>query len=366
MRWLSIAMFAAFASTALAMPRPRPARPAVPEDAFRRAISRLEVGAPITYKNLTIFPVKGTDQTTREYVTLDQALSKGFLEVTEVGSGRVNEVLVRNKSDQYVFMMAGEVIVGAKQDRMLSDDVLVPPRSGRLLVRVYCTERGRWSGPTTAFGTGGFGGFVSLRAGARQTESQSYVWMRIRQKRDQLAPAGAPTEALAAVRESESVQKRLQPYRESKLGAVPELAKDTLGVVVYVGGKVKAADVFGRRDLLERLWPKLLEAYAMDAIDAKENGAKVGTAEARSFLQQAVRASTSRKDTPGAGDLLSLRSSAVAGQALLHDGALVHLELFPRGEEPPEYRRVPQVPERIIIPRPPRAPALPRRLPRLR
>jgi len=364
MRWLVAVLLATFTPAAWTMPRPGPVRPADPENELRRVITRLEVGAPVTYGNLTIFPVKGAEQATRDYLTLDEALGKGYLKVTEVGSGRVDQVQVENTSDRYVFMMAGEVIVGAKQDRMLSDDVVMPPRSGRLLVRVYCTERGRWSGPTVAFGAGGFGGFPELRAAARETESQSSVWVKIRERRDLLAPGKAPTEALRSVQVTVDVQKRLQPYRESKLGRIPELSKDTLGVVVYVGRKVKAADIFGQHSLLERLWPKLLDAYAMDAVAADEKEAKtlVGPADARRFLRQALDARFARKATPGAGELISLRSDRVAGQALLHERSLVHMELFPRGEEPTDYRGIlPRGP----YPVPPgRMPRVPRLLPR--
>lgn len=366
MRWLTLILFAASVSALSAMPRPAPVRSAGAEDDLRRTLSRLEVGEPVTYGGLTIFPVKGPAQTPRDYLTLDEALRKGYLRVTEVGPGRVDQVRVENTSDRYVFMMAGEVIVGAKQDRMLSDDVLVPPRSGRLLVRVYCTEHGRWSGSTVAFAPGGLGGFPELRAVARATESQSQVWEKIRQKRDQLAPGSAPTEALRSVQVSFDVQRRLEPYRESKLGTIPKLSENTLGIVVYVGGKPKAADVFGQHDLLERLWPKLLDAYALDAVtsESKGTGPQVGRAEARRFLREALDADYARKATPGAGELISLRSGRVAGQALLHQRRLVHMELFPRGEEPADYRRItpprPSVEPIIPLPRRPGVPRIPR------
>ncbi|MGC8833611.1 MAG: ARPP-1 family domain-containing protein, partial [Armatimonadota bacterium] len=103
------------------------------QDVIERTINQLRVGRPISYRNLTVFPVTGPEQFDVEFLTLDEALRQGVLEVSEVGSGRVSEVRVENTSNRYVFMMAGEVIVGAKQDRMIADDVLVPPKSGRLI-----------------------------------------------------------------------------------------------------------------------------------------------------------------------------------------------------------------------------------------
>lgn len=295
-------------------------------------VRRMEVGKPIRYRGLTVFPVTLRQADPSGYLTLDEALRKGLLRVTEVGSGSVNEVYVTNESDRHVFMMAGEVIVGAKQDRMVTDDTLVPPRSGKLLVKVYCTEHGRWSGPTLAFESSALGAYPSLRAQARASGSQSVVWDEVRRKRGALAPEAAPTEALRAVQADREVQRKLDTYRSKELVDLPKLSADTVGVVVALDGQIKAADVFGSHDLLTRLWSKLLDSYAMDAVEVA--GAswrdEVTVSEARRFLRTAIDAVVVRKSTPGVGELLSVQANDVTGQALLYQDDLVHLELFPR------------------------------------
>jgi hypothetical protein len=336
-----------------------------PQDVIERTVNQLRVGKPVSYRNLTVFPVSGPEQFNLDCLTLDEALRQGVLEVSEVGSGRVNEVRVENTSDRYVFMMAGEVIVGAKQDRMIADDVLVPPKSGRLIVKVYCIERGRWRGPTVAFKAGGTGGHVSLRAMARVTESQSVVWSEVERKQSALGARAEPTGTLVAIQRDEGVQKRIQPYRESPLARLPaQIGRDAVGVVVFVGGRPKAADVFGNHELLRRLWGKLLDSYAMDAIELKE-GARVAPVpdieDARRFLRRALSASATSRETPGAGELISLRSPEITGQALIHENKLVHMELFPRregafiesGRYRSPYRVVPrQMPEPVPPGRP--------------
>lgn len=340
------------------------------QDVIERTINQLRVGRPISYRNLTVFPVTGPEQFDVECLTLDEALRQGVLEVSEVGSGRVNEVRVENTSDRYVFMMAGEVIVGAKQDRMIADDVLVPPKSGRLIVKVYCIERGRWRGPTVAFKAGGIGGHASLRAMARVTESQSVVWSEVERKRSALGVRAEPTGTLVSVQRDESVQRRIQPYRESPLARLPaQIGRDTVGVVVFVGGKPKAADVFGSHDLLRRLWSKLLDSYAMDAVELKEREKVVpvpDVEDARRFLRRALSASATSRETPGVGELISLRSSEITGQALIHESKLVHLELFPRQEGALIEGRRYRSPYRVVPRQMPEPAYPPRRVPRIR
>ena len=64
------------------------------------------------------------------YRTLDEALAAGTLEVTEITEGGSVPLLkVFNRGAEPVFLMAGEQLVGAKQNRILNTSLLVPAGS---------------------------------------------------------------------------------------------------------------------------------------------------------------------------------------------------------------------------------------------
>ena len=134
---------------------------------IKSSLKKLVIGKPITYKNLTIFPLtQGFTPKTR-YTTLDEAMGKDWLTIREIGSGDVNFVELRNTGNKTVLILTGEMISGAKQDRMLKDDVLIPANSKWVRVPVYCVEHGRWAAVSPAFKSSGLVVPNALRQCAR-------------------------------------------------------------------------------------------------------------------------------------------------------------------------------------------------------
>src|SRR5262249_44723677 len=84
-------------------------------------LETVQVTAPREAAGLQVFGLRREAGTSLRYTTLDDALAAGTLEVTEVNdAGSVPTLLVRNKADGLVFLMAGEQLVGAKQNRVLN------------------------------------------------------------------------------------------------------------------------------------------------------------------------------------------------------------------------------------------------------
>ena len=77
--------------------------------------------------------------------------------------------------------MAGEVIQGGKQDRVLGEDVVLPPNSGKVKVPVFCVEQGRWSARRDG---NNFNGYYSVsgqavRKAVEVDKNQSKVWDKV-------------------------------------------------------------------------------------------------------------------------------------------------------------------------------------------
>jgi hypothetical protein len=320
MRNLSSVAAALAAAFCVAAGQPHVASPATD------LLARLTVRSPSGHENLTLFPLTGPASGYASYRLLDEAIRSGQVRVQEKDGGEVNTVRMRNAGKTYVFGMAGEIVSGAKQDRMLQDDVLLPPGSGWLDVPVYCTEHGRWTGATMSFGTKGYMASGKVRGKASQTGSQEEVWAEVDAAHAQLNVA-TPSRAFAKVYEDKGAQEQAQPYLD-KLDGLPSLFPGAVGVVVVVGSQIVCVDAFGSPELFRKMWPKLLRSYVVDAMQSQAYG-KLTAKQVQQFVRSAAGAQVTSRPTIGAGTLQRLTASNVSGSALVFKKTLVHLDLFP-------------------------------------
>ena len=125
------------------------------------------LGAPFTHNNLTVFPVLSDESTaSADFITLDEGLRSGTVTITELGadgrtrtidrrqigdSAEVNRLALTNKSGKALVLIAGEMILGGKQDRIVGHDCIIESSNAPVPLDVFCVEHGRWSGGA-AFG----------------------------------------------------------------------------------------------------------------------------------------------------------------------------------------------------------------------
>src|SRR5208283_6072142 len=78
-------------------------------------LSQIKVGAKQSHKNMTLYCLLSAHEALVNFLTLDEALERESLVITEVNEGgSVAELRVTNKSDQKVLILDGEELVGAK------------------------------------------------------------------------------------------------------------------------------------------------------------------------------------------------------------------------------------------------------------
>src|SRR5215470_14064298 len=174
----------------------------------------LKVFEPIQSGNLTVFPVvMSTEHDTSGFLTLDEGLTSGDVVVTEAGSVRglqrdgsrrpatgdqVNTLVLINRSSKPLILLAGEVVTGGKQDRIIAKDRIVPAHSDPLDVSVFCVEPGRWTHKTANFSSGSsnsnaVAGMAApkVRAGAMASKNQQEVWSQVRENNKKVADAAS-------------------------------------------------------------------------------------------------------------------------------------------------------------------------------
>jgi hypothetical protein len=284
----------------------------------------LKVAEPIKYKNLMIFPLTTRVEKRTDYVTLDKAMEYDWLRIREIDGGEVNSVELMNTGDKIVFILTGEMLTGAKQDRMLREDLLVPPKSGWLRIPVYCVEHGRWLSVSSSFKSAGEVAPNELRYRAKITEDQSEVWDAIASSQERLG-INSGTSTVQANYQDERIKQELAEYTEH-LEKIPRLNKTTVGVVAAVGERIICVDIFADNDLLVKFWRKLLRSYTMDAIS--ERKAAVSKSAVDDLLHDLRNAKYVSIGTPGLGDLYRIDSNSGKGNALLLKGTVVHMDFF--------------------------------------
>src|SRR5262249_9622956 len=111
----------------------------------------VQVMEPQHDSGLWVFGIRWQSESTLRYTTMDEAMAAQTLEVTEVNEiGSVPTLKVANRADMMAFLMAGEQLIGAKQNRVLNVSIMVPAQT-TLAVPVSCVEAGRWSHGSTQF-----------------------------------------------------------------------------------------------------------------------------------------------------------------------------------------------------------------------
>ena len=279
-----------------------------------------------------VYPLElPTRHSVMSILTLDQALQRDQLAIREVGDGQVSRLSVRNDATLPVFLMAGELILGGKQNRMVRDDVLLPRQSGWLDITVYCGEQHRWR-DGGGFKSGGSLSAPALRQMAASGAAQDRIWSTIGEQLD-TAKVETPTASYQQLFESPELQRRLDAC-EVRLRPLP--GPRTAGCIVVSRGRVIGGDLFSDPALFATLWPKLCRSYAAQGITPrppidlyhKRRPLPDGRDRVQRFLDALPHTRYSRRGTPGSGKLWQLNGAA-EGTSLEHFGGVVHAGVFP-------------------------------------
>lgn len=272
---------------------------------------------PISHGNLTIFPVVSSNEhDTSEFITLDEGIRSGDVVITEAGrvgglirspnhrtpvSGpQVNSLVLINNSKHPLILLAGEIVTGGKQDRVVGKDRVIPAESDPVDLGVFCVEPGRWTESSAQFSSmKSQMAQPSVRSKAMVAQSQQQVWDSVGTANGAIhgavmggiAGAAPAPSSYAKTFDDERVRKviaeQAAPVEQSYSSLMKRLRdQHAVGVVVAVGGQLIWADLFASTSLLEKYWPKLVRSYAAEAITSGATSKPVTVAEAQQFLNR--------------------------------------------------------------------------------
>jgi hypothetical protein len=300
------------------------------------------LSGPHSHNNLSVFLIHGKDISNgTPPLTLKEAMAQKKVVVHETGD--VNQLAIENVSQEEVFVQSGDIVKGGQQDRVLALDLIVPPKSGRVPISSFCVEQGRWSrrgDESVAAFSMSEKMLVSkdLKIAAKDKASQAEVWENVGKSQEKLgkgvavaravspgvvagggggsgsgsgtgAGAGAgPAEysvasaqsasSLQLTLENEDVQNTSGEYVK-KLSSIIEGKNDVIGFAFAINGQINSADVYSSHALFKKLWPKLLESSAVEALGEleKDKTYKAVTVEdVTAFLDEAKAGETDVKE----------------------------------------------------------------------
>ena len=286
---------------------------------------------PISYENLTVFPVvRSSGYDTSAFLTLEEGLSRGEVTVREQGAemlirnrgnGRpippgysgpsVNQLVLVNHSKRPLLLLAGELVSGGKQDRIIAKDRIVAPFGDPLPLDVFCVEHGRWSAGSS-FNEAKTIVHPSVRENAAINQKQADVWAAVTGGSNvsgrMASPSAAPPRVSSAdISETVTVEAQTQSYKKiyesRRVGSSVETVVEEMqrrfrretsglkgervvGVVVAYGGEVAWSDIFASSELFDAYWNKLLRSYAVEAVARPSLREKASSGDAREFLRR--------------------------------------------------------------------------------
>lgn len=290
------------------------------------------IAEPAVHDNLAIYFLRGASAPGPVPLTLKEAVEQGQVIVSE--TGQVNELLIENTSASEVFIQAGDLVKGGKQDRVLMVSLVLPPKSGKLPIASFCVEHGRWTSrgnedvsrfhsaaeampsrsallamaapPSSDSSAGRTPPEPSARLGrttlagiAPQNDTaakQRKVWDDVAKTQEKLT--GSLGAAVAAPQSATSLQLTLENERLktargqylTALKAAGEADGEIIGYVVAINGQMASANVYPSNGLFRKMWDKQLAATVTEAISEKAKDAKPAPAPAAAVAQEFLQA----------------------------------------------------------------------------
>jgi len=326
----------------------------------------MRISGPYVHENIAIYLAHGPSTQGPVPFTLQEALAKGTVRVAE--TGQVNELNIENTGSEEIFIQAGDIVKGGRQDRVLTVSFLLPAKSGLIPISAFCVERGRWSArgvedqvnfsradeampsrsallaitapqPVPQAGSTPSGQpplpALAARDYGEVARRQKEVWDSVAKTQNDLshglrAPVASPQSATSLQLSLEN--EKLKEARATYIKALEKQGladSDVVGYVVAINGKLVSANVYPSNGLFRKVWPKQLAATVTEAIGERSQ-TEAGTpppaaAAATEFMAEARRAKPQERSI-AAGARLETRDGAklLYNESRSADGTWVH------------------------------------------
>lgn len=222
------------------------------------------------FNSIGVLQIATSGQDTLEYISGPSAIKQNLIEVTELsGGGSVNNLVVLNHSDSMIFFTDGDILAGAKQNRVLNSSILLAAES-KTIIPVSCVERGRWRFTSSKFSGTDYTAPLSIRAnkamrvrenlrsGIGYRSNQGAMWHDV-DAFQYAARVESPTCNLSDVYDAKAAE------FENILKHFPAAEKAN-GVAIFIHNKLQSVETFNRIDIFKEYFPKILRGAALESM----------------------------------------------------------------------------------------------------
>ena len=303
-------------------------------EAIQIFLEKVKLGGKQSHLKMTLFPLLASDAGEPGYLILEEALGQGVVEIMEVSlGGSVPDLKLINKSDHKLLVVDGEELVGAKQNRIVNATFLIAGQT-EITIPVSCVEQGRWSYRSQNFASG-----KKVMPSSMRREHQKVVAMSLDEGAGYRSNQGMIWDELAlksermAVHSSTGAMADLFEGQKDHLGEYVKAFRPVdcqIGSVFAINKKVVGLECFGYQQTLSKFLPKLVQSYALDALDwlDEPEKTKVSSESVRRFLEGVQNAPSKTHPSLGLGENIRFENHSVSGASLVHDGRVLYLSAF--------------------------------------
>ena len=302
--------------------------------------SNYRLSGPYQHENLTFFLIhRPNEPRSPMFMPLQEAMERNIVIVHE--TSEVNELSIENLSpSEEVFVQAGDIVKGGRQDRVLAVDLILPAKSGEIPIAAFCVEHSRWSQrggeQPDQFTLTEMTATRDLKLAAKRDVNQGMVWDKVEEAQQKLSGAmnsdvrsSASTTSLPLALENEKVQESAAAYID-KLASIVDTSSDVIGFVFAINNKLNSADVYASNAMFKRFWPRLLKSAAIEAVGERSSSVAsepVLIAAAGEFLVGSERGSETKQEvTPRTLMLKRDAENSVFFETrdMAHEGCWIH------------------------------------------
>lgn len=301
--------------------------------AIEELLGSIRLGETLTFKGLEIKPIFTTSDKALPYLTLEEAIGRNLLEITEVDeSGHVPELYVKNKGTVDVLILEGEQVCGAKQNRIVNTSIIVPAGK-EILIPVTCVEQGRWHYNSRSFRAAENVAYSSLRSASHKavkfnlrrasgySSNQGMVWDNIESKMNRLN-VDSDSSAMEDI-----VMCSMPPETQDEMFHEIPFQEGQVGYLAYINGGFAGGDIFGSSELCRRQLNKLMKGYFLDAVDDEVSFPHIPVEE---ILDELTHAHHESYDAIGKGSEGRYEAEKIEGAYKVDEEVVTHMTVFPK------------------------------------
>ncbi|MBV8881387.1 MAG: HEAT repeat domain-containing protein [Planctomycetaceae bacterium] len=308
----------------------KPPANAVAANEFTRALDGLQIGPPMNFHGIMVYPLLAAAAPPEApFTTIHAALGTDKLEISDTVG--LFQVQVRNMLDADVLLLAGDVLTGGRCTRVVAEHTLVG-RGQTSKVPVLCAEPGAWRSTSDRFAkeSGHFVAPPSLRRSLIWEQGQGAAWSIVAKKL-----GGKPGGLVDLYRKQSDAIAEVRAY----FSALPDREMTAVGVAVAENDALEFVELFPDHALFSAYFERLVAGAALDLLEKGEVPSRAASPFPNSMkgVKQLLESAFTSTYEAREDGFAVRRDEAAAGRVRLAEGVLQHAVLFASGA--PDWER---------------------------